>query len=212
MARPAGGTPAPVAPVAEAPAAVAAVEVNVPALEKLVEDVKEAKYKRSETLETLRTTRQYHLDQVEEISKLLEELGEPLQAAAPVANGKPAKAAKPEGASKGTRGSNQYTIQEAVEELLKKKAYKAGLGRVDITGKVISEMGYKTETTGVDFANSAYTGGINKLVKDKKVYAIGKRPNTVYRHVSHMTPSEVKAADAAKAADEAQRAANKAAG
>ena len=167
---------------------------NVPNVATLADKIKNIEYERSTLLLDLRNAREFHSNQIEEIDGLLAELGNPVDMnPTPTATGKGNKGGGT-GRGSGPRGGREQTMQSAVEGLLMK--YKAGLGRADIVGKMMSEVKYETSSKDPkDFANTVYTGGINKLVQAGKVITVGQRPNTVYKHRSHATAAEIKAFD-----------------
>lgn len=127
-------------------------------------------------METLESQREYHQGKIDDIDKALEDIRSKFGVS--VAPQK--KARNPSvGRGTGTRSGNQYTITEAVKEVLRRNP--RPLSRPEITSKILEELGYKTASSSSDFANSVYTGGINKLVKDGEVEVVGQRPNTKYR-------------------------------
>jgi hypothetical protein len=159
-------------------------EVNVDALVSQV----------SSTMKTLEEQREYHQTKIDDIDKAMDELREKFgvttvmprkkaitRVVTPTASGE--IVVNPTGGGRGTgaRGDNQYTIPEAVCEVLRRVPFPRGLSRGDIASKILGELGYKTTSDPADFSASVYTGGINKLVKEGAVEVIGQRPNTTYR-------------------------------
>lgn len=127
---------------------------------------------RQEAISSLQEQRKYHQDQIDEIDKILYDLGQ--------------VKIKKSNQGRGPRGNNTVTISDGVEQLLRK--YSCGLSRNEIVALMQSEIKYESSSTEEDFNNTVYCAGINKLVREKRVVAIGKqlrsgRMETVYKLV-----------------------------
>lgn len=134
-----------------------------------------------DSLMTRRSTLQAEIDKLDAV---LAEVGFTAPVAPARKAGRPRKttsaASKASGRGRGARGDNKFTIMEAVLEVLCRN--KKGLGRADITAKILKDLHYQTKNDDVEaFSLNVYTGGINKLVKNGEIVVEGTRPNTIYR-------------------------------
>lgn len=148
----------------------------------LREKLEDARKESEKTQETLRQKREYHLEQVKEIDLLLGEVS--------VTPTSTPRSKRQSASSEVPRSDGGPTIMEGVESLC--LMYKDGLDVGQITEKMIKEIGYKPRNSDPEaFAKSVYTGGINKLVQDGTLIAIGGRPK-VYKHLKNCTAEEVR--------------------
>lgn len=162
--------------------------------EALLDDLKTQHQKALENVEALKEAQaaalEKALEEVQSVEALLSEMGHPIN--------EPALPSMRSGTAgdrvKGARGDNAYTTQTGVEELCRR--YPKGLSRGDLTGKLISELSYKSKSIPEDpakinaeslkdFSNSVYSGGISKAMKDGTIFPVGDRGNTVYVHKDH---------------------------
>jgi hypothetical protein len=134
---------------------------------------------RQDAIKSLQEQRKYHQDQIDEIDNILVGLGQ--------------IKTKKSNQGRGPRGNNTVTIIDGVDQLLRK--YSCGLSRNEIVSLMRSEINYETSSTDEDFNNTVYCAGINKLVRDKKAVAVGKRLRsgrieTIYKHISYVEETE----------------------
>ncbi len=144
--------------------------------------LEQSKVEREAMVLQLQTQRQTLVGQLEEVEKLLTDLGHPVVKTPPTPTVTPM-----EGKKRGPRTGNSLTIAQGVEKLLMDN--KEGLSRPQITRKMIEDLGWTVEEGEealAKFSGNVYTGGINKLQKEKKIVATGQRPNTIYKHASYV--------------------------